>query len=138
MTTFSKTILLLAFALLWPTSTARAQASADSADAIRAQLEETLTLLKLSDEQRDPVETILRSNFEARLALMKQYGIDPAYPGANRPSRRTMRKLAGEMSDLRADAREQLKTVLTPEQMNTWSALEEARQDQMRERMRGY
>ena len=135
MPTLSKTILLLSFALLWPTAVARAQATADTADAIRTQLGATLEMLELSDDQREPVETILRHNFEARMALMKQYGIDPADPGADRPSRRTMRKLAGEMKDLRADAVEQLETVLTPEQMETWTALEKARQDQMRERM---
>jgi Spy/CpxP family protein refolding chaperone len=137
MTMFFKTILLLAFALLSPTATAWAQATADSADTIQTQLKETLTRLNLSDEQRDPVETILRTDFEARRALMRQYGIDPANPGANRLSRRTKRKLAGEMNDHRTDAREQLEAVLTPEQMATWSALEEARQKQMRKRMRG-
>lgn len=137
MPTFSKIILLLAFALLWRTAAARAQAPADSADVIRTQLEETMTILDLSEEQRDPVEAILRSNFEARVALMERYGIDPADPGADRPRRRTMRKLAGEMNDLRSDATEQLESVLTPEQMETWIALEKARKDQMRERMRG-
>lgn len=135
MPTLSKTILLLSFAFLWLTAGARAQAPADTADAIRTQLGETLEMLELSDQQREPVEAILRRNFEARLALMEQYGIDPADPGTDRPNRRTLRKLAGEMKDLREDAVEQLETVLTPEQMERWTALEKARQDQMRERM---
>lgn len=137
MNTFRTILLPLALALSGPTATALAQEPADSAGPIQAQLQETLTLLDLSDEQRAPVETILRRNFEARLALMEEYGIDPASPADNRLGRLTLRRLGGAMDQLREDAREQLKGTLTPAQMETWIALEKARKDQMRERMQG-
>lgn len=144
----NRAALLLAFTLLLPTWSALAQSQDQpqpqeqerdaAADAVRVQMQETITLLELTDEQRDPVETILRDSFQSRLAILEKYGINPQeLEAGERPGRRTLRKMSREMNDLRDETRKQLEGVLTYEQMKTWNALEEARRDQMRERMRG-
>ena len=61
------------------------------AERISTQVNGVLERLKLNDEQREEVRSIIEANFEQRLAVLQKHGMDPKNRDATkRPSIRKM------------------------------------------------
>lgn len=111
--------------------------NAEVRERISRQVDDTLFRLDLNEEQRYAVAPILEADMLERLAVMQEYGIDPQNPSANgRPSMRTMRKMRGDIEDVRERTESQLKDHLTDDQLDAWKEIEEERQAEMRSRFR--
>jgi Spy/CpxP family protein refolding chaperone len=135
-------------------ATARAQTPPDSAGAsteaadtvvygsllpaeMREQMRMTIERLELTDDQRDPVHSIIERSSEQRLAVMEKYGLSlERMQSGDLPDMRTLRRMSGEMEALSSDTKRRLKRILTRDQMRTWNEIERARQQQMRSQMR--
>lgn len=131
--------LLAALSLLLavPVFAQPAAPNAEARERISRQVDDTLFRLDLSEEQRYAVAPILEADMLERLAVMQEYGINPQNPSANgRPSMRTMRKLRGDIEDVRDRTESLLKGHLTDDQLNAWKEIEEERQAEMRARFR--
>jgi hypothetical protein len=104
---------------------------------INAQIQESMEQLQLSEEQQEVVRPILEENFTKRLAVMAKYGLDPqSMMEGDRPGRRTLRRMRNDIDEVSKNTEEQLKTVLTDEQIDLWNEMEEERRSRMREQMR--
>ena len=134
---FSSVLTLLCMLLASPLYAQTAASSEEARERIRAQIEESLERLQLTEEQRETVRPILDESFTQRLAVLEKHGIDLENQGANeRPGFRTMRKLGKDMDKVRKDTEEQLQAVLTADQMKVWKEMEEERRARMREQFK--
>lgn len=104
---------------------------------MREQMRLAVERLELTEEQRDPVHTIIERSSEQRLAVMEKYGMSlERMTSGDLPNMSTLRRMGGEMEALDKDTEKRLKRVLTPDQMDTWKEIERERQRQMRAQMR--
>ena len=134
---FSSVLTLLLLLLAAPLYAQIAAPSEEARERMRAQIEESLERLHLTDAQRETVRPILEESFAQRLAVLEKHGIDLENQDANdRPGFRTMRKLGKDMDNVRKDTEKQLQAVLTADQMNLWKELEEERCARMREQFK--
>ena len=134
---FSSVLTLLLLLLASPLYAQTAAPSEEARERIRAQIEESLERLQLTDEQRKTVRPIMEESFAQRLAVLEKHGIDPANLNAdNRPGYRTMRKLGKDMDKVRKETEKQLQAVLTADQMEVWKEMEEERRARMREQFK--
>lgn len=134
---FSSVLTLLLLLLAAPLYAQIAAPSEEARERMRAQIEESLERLHLTDAQRETVRPILEESFAQRLAVLEKHGIDLENQDANdRPGFRTMRKLGKDMDNVRKDTEKQLQAVLTADQMNLWKELEEERRARMREQFK--
>ncbi len=118
---------------------AQTTASSDELSArVQSQVEDSLERLALTDDQREPVRLILEATFADRLAVMERHGVDPAQLQAgNRPGYRTMRRMSKDIDRVRKATERQLQEVLTEDQMDVWSTMEDERRARMRAQLTG-
>ncbi|MEO0740588.1 MAG: hypothetical protein AAF089_03245 [Bacteroidota bacterium] len=131
--------LLAALSLLLaaPVFAQPAAPNAEARERISRQVDDTLFRLDLNEEQRYAVAPILEADMLERLAVLQEYGIDPQNPSANgRPSMRALRKMRGDIEDVRDRTESQLRDHLTDDQLDAWKEIEEERQAEMRARFR--
>jgi hypothetical protein len=114
-------------------------ANEDRAAALEERLQEAKARLNLSDAQVDQIAPIMEDAMRAQKDIMARYGIDPKSRNGSgsRPSLREMRGMKQEMTVVRSDTRAALEPILSDAQMAEFELMQEERQAQMRERMRG-
>lgn len=105
--------------------------------AIEERLAEARARLDLTDEQAAAIEPIVADSLAQQRAVLERYGIDPESRGSRRGNFRTLRRMRSEMEAIRADTLAQLQGILTAEQLDEFSALQEERRAELRERVRG-
>ena len=105
----------------------------------QSQLQETIDRLELTDEQIEKAKPVLENAVDKRDAILKKYGMDEASleSGAKRPGRRSLRAMRGEMDELSDETIEDLRGILTVEQIDEYEALQTERREAMRNRIRG-
>ena len=121
-----------------PTAPSLQASGAEPAEQLRRQLQNTRARLALTAAQVEQVGPILQTAFEARLAVLREYGIDlrdgagPANGLGFFQARRLRRDLDG-VQERTLDA---LDDVLTEAQIEAYEELQEERREAMRERLR--
>lgn len=121
-----------------PTAPSRQASGVEPVEQFRRQLQETRARLDLTGAQVEQVVPILRAAFEARLDVLREYGIDlrdgsgPADGLGFFRARRLRRDLEG-VQERTLDA---LDEVLTEAQLEAYEELQEERREAMRERLR--
>ncbi len=103
---------------------------------LQAQLEETKERLQLTDEQVAQLRPILERSLEKRLQVLEKHGIslDPEAP-QKKLGLRKARKLRNDMKKVRKETEEELKGVLSQNQMKEWKKIEEERSQRLREEL---
>ena len=112
------------------------QAEEDRAAQFEEQLAETKARLNLSDEQIEQLTPILRSGFEAQMAVLKENGIDLQNedPGSREKlGFRDARKLRKDMKAVRANTSDEVEKILSDEQFAEYKEIQDERQKKMRE-----
>jgi hypothetical protein len=121
-----------------PTAPSLQASGADPTAEFRRQLQNARARLDLTDAQVEQVEPILLSAFEARLEVLREYGIDLRDgPGsAGRLGFFRARRLRRDLDGVQERTLEALDDVLTEAQLETYEELQEERREAMRERLR--
>lgn len=111
---------------------------AERLEAFQQRLEEARTRLDLTDGQVEQVRPILRTEFEALLDVLQEYGIDlqDRSGGAGRLGFLRLRRLQRDVNALREQTLEDFDQVLTDEQLETYKEIQEENRQAMRERLR--
>ena len=111
---------------------------AERLEVFQQRLEEARIRLDLTDEQVEQVRPILRTEFEALLDVLQEYGIDlqDRSGGAGRLGFLRLRRLQRDVNALREQTLEDLDEVLTDGQLETYKAIQEENRQAMRERLR--
>lgn len=111
---------------------------AERLEVFQQRLEEARTRLDLTDEQVEQVRPIIRTEFEALLDVLQEYGIDlqDRSGGAGRLGFLRLRRLQRDVSAVREQTLEDLDGVLTDEQLETYKEIQEENRQAMRERLR--
>jgi len=137
-------LLTLVLLLLTPPLYAQDTASDEEAkteeasERLRAQMAEIEERLQLTDEQKEEVRPILVETHNQRQAVLAKHGIDlDDMESSDRPGRRTLRKMRGDMKDVNENASKQLQEILSEDQMDVWDEMQEERRTEMRKRLRG-
>jgi len=115
------------------------QAEEDRAAQFEEQLAETKARLNLSDEQIEQLTPILRSGFEAQMAVLKENGIDLQNedPGSREKlGFRDARKLRKDMKAVRANTSDEVEKILSDEQFAEYKEIQDERQKKMREKIK--
>lgn len=106
------------------------QIDPDRAAELAARLEETAARLQLTDDQREQARPILEDSLMQAAALLQGVRAD------GRPSFAELRALRGDLQALDDATHAQLSTILTPQQLDELSAIQEERRAELRERLR--
>ena len=130
-------LLLLAMPLYAQDTESEEKAMIDKAsERFRAQLQETEERLQLTDEQPETVRPILEEATRQRQAVLEKHGVDlEGTEKADRPGRRTLRRMRNDLQEVNKETQRELEDVLTSEQMKQWEALQEERSAEMREQL---
>ncbi len=130
-------LLLLAMPLYAQDTESEEKAMIDKAsERFRAQLQETEERLQLTDEQPETVRPILEEATRQRQAVLEKHGVDlEGTEKADRPGRRTLRRMRNDLQEVNKETQRELEDVLTSEQMKQWEALQEERRAEMREQL---
>ena len=130
-------LLLLAMPLYAQDTESEEKAMIDKAsERFRAQLQETEERLQLTDEQPETVRPILEEATRQRQAVLEKHGVDlEGTEKADRPGRRTLRRMRNDLQEVNKETQRELEDVLTSEQMKQWEALQEDRRAEMREQL---
>ena len=130
-------LLLLAMPLYAQDTESEEKAMTDKAsERFRAQLQETEERLQLTDEQTETVRPILEEATRQRQAVLEKHGVDlEGTEKADRPGRRTLRRMRNDLQEVNKETQRELEDVLTSEQMKQWEALQEERRAEMREQL---
>lgn len=130
-------LLLLAMPLYAQDTESEEKAMIDKAsERFRAQLQETEERLQLTDEQTETVRPILEEATRQRQAVLEKHGVDlEGTEKADRPGRRTLRRMRNDLQEVNKETQRELEDVLTSEQMKQWEALQEERRAEMREQL---
>lgn len=114
------------------------QLSEEQIEQIRARMQETRERLNLTDEQIEEVAPILRAGFEAQMEVLEEHGIDIRNRSGerNRLRFRQLRRLRGDLDDVRERTVEELSAVLSEEQIEVYKEIQEERRQAMRARLR--
>lgn len=121
-----------------PTAPSLQVNGAEPVEQFRRQLQDTRTRLDLTDAQAEQVEPILQAAFEARIEVLREYGIDlreGAEP-AGRVGFFQARRLRRDLDAVQERTLDALDDVLTDAQLETFEELQEERREAMRERLR--
>ncbi|MGI9221744.1 MAG: hypothetical protein ACR2QS_11995 [Woeseiaceae bacterium] len=113
-----------------------AQAQEDRAAQFEERLAETKARLNLSDEQIEQLTPILRSGFEAQMAVLEKNGIDLQNEDPESREKlgfRDARKLRKEMKAVRAKTLDEVEKILSDEQFDEYKKIQDERQKEMRE-----
>lgn len=94
---------------------------------IKAHYERNLTKLQLDKEKEATLRRLLTRNISERLDLFERHGFTPG----EKPTLRKMLSMRGDMRELTETQQRRLATVLSPEQLTHWRAIE----DSLREKM---
>ncbi len=121
-----------------PTAPSLQANRAEPVEQFRRQLQDTRTRLDLTDAQAEQVEPILQAAFEARIEVLREYGIDlreGAEP-AGRVGFFQARRLRRDLDAVQERALDALDDVFTDAQLEAYEELQEERREAMRERLR--
>lgn len=105
-------------------------------------LEETRARLNLTDPQVEQITPILRSQFEAQMEVLREHGVAVgdngagAAAGGRRLGLLALLRLGRDLDEVRERTLDQLREVLTDEQIEIYREIEEENREAMRERMR--
>ena len=123
---------------LKPTAPSLQASGAEPVEQFRRQLQETRTRLNLTDAQVEQVRPILRAAFEARLEVLREYGIDlRADSGSTgRLGFFRARRLRRDLDGVQERTMDALDDVLTEAQIEAYEELQEERREAIRERLR--
>ena len=105
-------------------------------------LEETRARLNLTDPQVEQITPILRSQFEAQMEVLQEHGVAVgdigagAAEGGRRLGLLALLRLGRDLDEVRERTLDQLREVLTDEQIEIYREIEEENREAMRERMR--
>jgi len=121
-----------------PTAPSPQASGAEQAEQLRRQFQETRTRLNLTDAQVEQVGPILQAAFEARLEVLREYGIDlRADSGSTgRLGFFRARRLRRDLDGVQERTMDELDDVLTDTQLEAYGELQEERREAMRERLR--
>ncbi len=92
--------------------------------------QELSSRLELTEEQEPEVRSILADDRESRLALLRENGVD--IEAGEKPSMFTMMGMRSDMTALNERTRENLSTILSAEQMDTYDTIARERRAEMR------
>ena len=110
--------------------------SEEASERFHAQLQETEERLQLTDEQKETVRPILEEAYGQRQAVLKKHGVDlESTEKADRPGRRTLRRMRNDLQEVNKETQRELEEVLTSEQIKQWEALQEERRAEMRKKL---
>ena len=108
----------------------------EASERFRAQMAETEERLQLTDEQKETVRPILEEAYGQRQAVLKKHGVDlESTEKADRPGRRTLRRMRNDLQEVNKETQRELEEVLTSEQIKQWEALQEERRAEMRKKL---
>ena len=121
-----------------PTAPSPQARGTELVDQFQRQLQNTRTRLNLTDAQVEQVGPILQAAFEARLEVLREYGIDlRADSGSTgRLGFFQARRLRRDLDGVQERTMDELDDVLTDAQLEEYEGLQEERREAMRERLR--
>lgn len=127
-------LLLLAMPLYAQDAESEEKAMTEEAsERFHAQLQESEERLQLTDEQKETVRPILEDAYGQRQAVLQKHGVDlESTEKADRPGRRTLRRMRNDLYEVNKETKRKLQDVLTSQQMNQWEELQEERRAKMR------
>lgn len=88
--------------------------------------------LQLTEEQKEKVGPIMKQSMEERRAILKGAGIERG----KKPTIAQLREVRGPMQASREKMNEQMAQVLSAEQMETFSAMQQEMRDKMRKKFK--
>ena len=121
-----------------PTAPSLQASGAEPVEQFRRQLQDVRTRLDLTDAQAEQVGPILQAAFEARLEVLREYGID-LRDGSGSTGRLGFfraRRLRRDLDGVQERTLDALDDVLTNGQLEAYEELQEERREAMRERLR--
>ena len=113
-----------------------AQAEEDRAAQFEQRLTETKARLNLSDEQLEQLTPVLKSSFEAQMAVLEKHGIDLENRGSGNQKKlgfREARRLRNDLDVVRKSTLEQVEGILSEEQFSEYKKIQDERKKKMRE-----
>ena len=121
-----------------PTAPSPQASSAERVEQLQRQLQETRIRLNLTDAQIEQVRPTLQAAFEARLEVLREYGIDLRGDSGStgRLGFFEARRLRRDLNGVQERTVEQLDDVLSDAQIEAYEELLEERRAAMRERLR--
>ena len=128
------TVVLILFVGTMPLLVAWSQE--DRAAQIEERIVEAKERLDLNDEQIEQLTPVLKSGFEAQMAVLKKYGIDLENRASGNQGKlrfREARKLRKDMDVVRESTLGQVEGILTEEQFSEYKKIQDERKKQMRE-----
>ena len=121
-----------------PTAPSPQAGGAEAVEQFRLQFQATRTRLGLTDAQVERVGPILQAAFEARLEVLREYGIDlrNGSESTGRLGFFRARRLRRDLDGVQERAMDALDDVLTDAQLEAYEELQEERREAIRERLR--
>lgn len=121
-----------------PTAPPPQASGAEQTEQLQRQLQETRTRLNLTDAQAEQVRPILQAALEARLEVLREYGIDlrDDSGSAGRLGFFQARRLRRDLDSVQERTMDELDDVLTDTQLAAYEELQEERRETVRERLR--
>jgi Spy/CpxP family protein refolding chaperone len=94
--------------------------------------------LELTDEQIDKVKPVLEESAAAQQAILSCYGMDreSRQDSAEKPGLREMRAMRKEMETVRKSTLGELERILSDEQLEEFTSIQEERRAEMKKRLR--
>ena len=121
-----------------PTAPSPQASRAEQVEQIQRQLQDTRTRLDLTDAQFERVRPILQAGVEARLEVLREYGIDlrDGPESTGRLGFFQARRLRRDLNGVQERTMDGLDDVLTAAQLEAYEELQAERREAMRERLR--
>lgn len=113
-----------------------AQAEEDRAAQFEERIAETKARLNLSDEQLEQLTPVLKSSFEAQMAVLEKHGIDLENRESGNQKKlgfREARRLRNDLDVVRKSTLEQVKGILSEGQFSEYKKIQDERKKKMRE-----
>jgi len=111
----------------------------DRAAQIEERIVEAKERLNLSDEQIEQLTPVVKSGFEAQMAVLEKHGIDLENRDSGNQKKlsfREARRLRKDMDVVRKSTLEQVEGILTEEQFSEYKKIQDERKKEMREMIR--
>ena len=108
----------------------------DRAAQIEERIVETKERLDLSDEQIEQLTPVLKSGFEAQMAVLENHGINLENRDSGTQKKlgfREARKLRKDLDSVRDSTLEQIESIVTEEQFAEYKKIQDERKEKMRE-----
>ena len=121
-----------------PTAPSLQASGTERGEQFRRQLQDTRTRLNLTAAQVEQVRPILQAAFEARLEVLREYGIDlrDGPESTGRLGFFQARRLRRDLNGVQERTMDALDDVLTAAQLEAYEELQAERREAMRERLR--